>query len=189
MSKWFLPLIGILSMVVLAASTPPKASALTCAMPDVDASYEAAELVFEGRVTDVEYSLLRATLQGRAERTEFEVIRTWKGDVGEDGKVELVQGDEEITWGYSFAEGQTYTVFAVMEDGDLKLPLCGMYFSSPYDGEEYYKIFTEVYGDGEILDATVNAGNRDMDQLLNLGGFLLITTLFFGAAALYLRRR
>lgn len=160
---------------------PGDALALSCAETDIPATYESADVVFEGTVIAAEKNLLND-----ATTYTFDVIRVWKGDVGSE--IVLGQGETEMIWGYSFEDGETYTVMAVEEGEDYKLPLCGLNFVAPYDNDQTYEDFINEYGEGAEVERGENVEENGDSQWINLAGFVALSTVSMILLVAYLAR-
>ncbi len=79
------------------------------------AAADEADVVFEGRPG-------APTTEGMRLRTSFEVLRTFKGEVGP--RVELVTMASSAACGRSYVPGETYLVYASAGNGGLGDNLC-----------------------------------------------------------------
>lgn len=178
MSRILLSLIFVAALLLVA---PIEASALSCAPNDTKLEYKSADVVFEGTVISAEKDLL-----SDATTYTFDVIRVWKGDVGSE--IVLGQGEGEMIWGYSFEDGETYTVMAFEDGEDYKLPLCGLSFMEPYDDDPVYEEFIDLYGDGTNGENGQQVEVKGDLQWINLAGFVLLSTATLGLLVIFLAR-
>lgn len=172
--------LAILSITV-AVSDPVEVSALSCLQNDTKLQYESADAVFEGTVKTAEKDLL-----SDATTYTFEVLRVWKGDL--ESEIVLDQGSGEMLWGYSFENGGTYTVLALEEGENFRLPLCGLSFMAPYDDDEAYEEFIDLYGEGTGVESGEKVEGPEDSQWMNLAGFVLLSMVTFGLLVVFLTR-
>ena len=111
--------------IILPITNFGEISATSCAPPAADYAMSKADVVFSGKVIDIEY------LDDPEEVTEprvivtIDVYKSWKGS--EDNKIIL--NTVQNAWskeGYFFFEDKEYLVYAnIKDDGTLGVYLCG----------------------------------------------------------------
>jgi len=105
-----------LAALASAWAFPNLAYACSCTRPPPPlAAAEAAHAVFEGRAT-------AGVTEGMRIRTTFEVLRTFKGELG--ARVDILTMSSSATCGRRYADGQSYLVYASESEYGLSDNLC-----------------------------------------------------------------
>lgn len=110
------PATWVVVAALLGWSVPSAARACSCTRPPPPlAAAEEADVVFEGRAA-------APTTEGMRLRTNFEVLRTFKGDTGV--RVDVLTMSSSAACGRRYVPGETYLVYAFAANGSLADNLC-----------------------------------------------------------------
>jgi len=92
--------------------------ACSCIPPEgVEAEFEKSYAVFQGKVFDV-----REEFIGMGKTITFHVEKNWK--MANEGSIEVKTYSSSASCGYDFVEGESYVVYANIEEGDIIASLC-----------------------------------------------------------------
>ncbi|MCG3087725.1 hypothetical protein [Sporosarcina cyprini] len=155
--------IGMLLLLLffLVWSKPEEVSACSCVMPPpVDQALEEAKAVFSGKVVGITES---TKSWNRGKTVTFQVNEIWKGE--ETGKIEIRTGLDDGDCGFPFVEGESYLVFATVNEmygkNTLATGICHRTASLADASEELSEL-----GSGKIIEQsneTTSVGNKTMD--------------------------
>lgn len=107
-------LIAATGLVLGLLASPRSAQACQCRGPmEPAAQLEAADAVFEGRVTAIRE-------EGHLVHVTFHVTRRWKGEVGEDITIFTYH---RLRCGLNLAVGQHWVVLGRLGEGGARVPL------------------------------------------------------------------
>ena len=111
-------LIGFVMILVMSAMTAPPCWACSCAELGKKDQAKTAEVIFTGKVVDVEKA-------GNYTKTRFKVAKVYKGDTKRYTNVFTESPDPgQCGFGYSFKEDTKYTVFADWGNGKKYTDIC-----------------------------------------------------------------
>lgn len=102
-----------------------RASACSCASSTVEAYFEKADVVFEGRVIAMEPAVDDSTCTGfcdQAVTVRLAVVQRWKGELGEEAIAHTRRSGAAC--GFPFETGQSYLVYAAVRGEGLLVHLC-----------------------------------------------------------------
>jgi hypothetical protein len=147
-----LHVIGLAGLFLFAGTS--RASACSCAVPlDAELAASSADIVFEGRATEVEALQTDLGLGGYAgaRRFRFEVTRYFKGQLGPDLSVFTV--DQDSACGREYPFGEPHLVYArYTESGILSDSLCSRSHPVALAERDLVVLGSGVAPDPSVLD-------------------------------------
>ena len=124
--RWLPSLFGVLVAAGTLLGGAATARACSCAPSTVEAYFEKADLVFEGRVAEMVPARESGACKGfcgEAVAVRFAVVQRWKGAVEETQIIHTRRSGAAC--GFPFEEGRSYLVYAVERGSGHLAHLCG----------------------------------------------------------------